>query len=196
MNYINGETIKALREQKRMTQKDLAKRLAVSDKTISKWETGRGLPDISILKDLAKALGISVEELLTGNIATNVNRSGNMSRGKFYVCPICGNVIYALGEGSYSCCGINLPPLETEEVDSVHEIDVQIIDGDYYVSIDHPMTKDHYISFITFITGDRVQLVKLYPEQSCEARFQRRGFGKFFAYCNRHGLYSGSSRVK
>lgn len=192
MNYINGETIKTLRERKQMTQKDLAEKLAVSDKAISKWETGRGLPDISILKDLAASLGISVEELLTGDITTNANRSGNMLKSKFYVCPICGNMIYALGEASYSCCGITLPPLEAEKPDPEHEMKAEIIDNDYYITIDHPMTKQHYISFIAFVTGDRVQIVKLYPEQSCAAAFQRRGYGKFFAYCNRHGLYTMS----
>lgn len=194
MNYINGTTIKALREKKHMTQKDMAEKLSVSDKTISKWETGRGLPDISIIKDLAASLGISVEELLTGDITTNINRSGNMLKSKFYVCPICGNIIHAMGEGSYSCCGITLPPLEAEEPDPAHEINVEIIDGDYYVTVDHPMTREHYITFMALVSGDRLQLVKLYPEQSCEATFQRRGFGKFYAYCNRHGLCFNNPR--
>ncbi len=196
MNYVTGSAIKRLREQKHLTQKDLADLLAVSDKTVSKWETGRGLPDIAIIKELATALGISVAELLTGDVTQNANRSGNMLKSKFYVCPLCGNVIHTMGEGSYSCCGIQLPPLEVEnadciendEVKSPHSMSVEIIDNDYYVTMNHPMTKEHYISFMAFITGDRIQLVKLYPEQSCEATFQRRGLGTFYAYCNRHGL--------
>lgn len=190
MNYINGETIKVLREQKRMTQKELAEKLAVSDKTISKWETGRGLPDICILRNLATSLGISVEELLTGDITTNINRSGNMMKSKFYVCPICGNIIYALGEGSFCCCGVALPSLEPEIPDTEHEMKIEIVDHDNYVTLNHPMAKDHYISFIALVTCDRVQLLKLYPEQSCEASFPRHGRGKLYAYCNHHGLYT------
>lgn len=201
MNYVTGNTIKTFREKKHLTQKELADVLAVSDKAVSKWETGRGLPDIAIIKDLAAALGISIAELLTGDIAQNANRSGNMLKSKFYVCPLCGNVIHTMGEGSYSCCGIQLPPLEVEDAEDSnagaaqgearisHDINVEIIDNDYYVTIEHPMAKEHYISFMAFVTGDRIQLVKLYPEQACEASFQRRGHGFFYAYCNRHGLY-------
>ena len=52
MNYIAGDTIRRLREGKKLTQRELAERLCVSDKTVSKWETGRGLPDITILPEL------------------------------------------------------------------------------------------------------------------------------------------------
>ena len=108
-HYVTGNTIKALREKKKYTQKQLADRLAVSDKTVSKWETQKGLPDISLLEPLAKELGVSVAELLSGECITNRNRAGNMLRTKFYVCPVCGNVIHATGEGAFSCCGIGLP---------------------------------------------------------------------------------------
>ena len=114
MNYITGETIRKLREKKKLTQKELSEKLMVSDKTVSKWETGKGLPDISILSELAKALSVSVPELLTGDVAVNRNISANMKRSKFYVCPICGNVIHAMGEGAFSCCGIRLPEQEAE----------------------------------------------------------------------------------
>lgn len=64
------------------------------------------------------------------------------------------------------------------------------MDGEFYVSIDHPMTKDHFISFIAYLTSDRVQLRKLYPEQAAEARFTPCGLGVVYAFCNRHGLFS------
>ena len=124
-SYVTGPVIKALREKKNYTQKQLADRLAVSDKTISKWETGRGLPDLSLLEPLASALGVSVAELLSGEQITNQNRSANPLRGKFYVCPVCGNVIHAMGEGAFHCCGVALPPLEAEECDGDHEIKVE-----------------------------------------------------------------------
>ena len=103
-SYVTGEVIRNLREKRRLTQRDLAQRLNVSDKTISKWETGRGLPDITLLEPLAGALGVSVTELLSGDCAENRNRAGNLSRSLFYVCPVCGNVIWSVGEGAYSCC--------------------------------------------------------------------------------------------
>lgn len=188
--YVTGNTIKLLRESKGYTQKQLADIISVSDKTVSKWETGRGLPDISLIEPLAEALEVSVSELLTGNCVKNMNKSSNMKKMKFYVCPICGNIIQSTGEGAFSCCGVSLPVLEKEEPDEEHKIIVDKVENDYYVTIDHPMTKSHYISFIAYVTGDRVQTVKLYPEQNCECRFFIKGHGIIYAYCNKHGLYS------
>ncbi len=189
MHYITGSTIRALREQKGLTQKQLAEALCVSDKTISKWETGRGLPDISILMELAAALGVSVPELLTGEIAVNSNRSSNIRKLQFYVCPVCGNVIQSVGSGAFSCCGIALPPLEAEEAEGTHALCIEESDGDFYITLDHPMEKSHYISFICYVTAERTEFVKLYPEQNAACRIQRRKRGLLYAYCNRHGLF-------
>ena len=188
-HYVTGSTIKTLRERKNYTQKQLADRLAVSDKTISKWETAKGLPDISLLEPLAKELGVSVTELLSGECITNKNRAGNMLRTKFYVCPVCGNIIHAIGEGAFSCCGIGLPAQEAEVPEGAHTVHVEQVENDYYVTLDHPMTKEHYLSFAAYVTSDRVQLLKLYPEQSPAARFSRLGHGMLYVYCNRHGLF-------
>lgn len=189
MSYITCETIKRLREKKKLTQSELARRIYVSDKTISKWETNKGLPDINILSDLADALSVSVPELLTGDIAENRNFSGNMKRSKFYVCPVCGNVIHAMGEGAFSCCGIRLPVLIAEEADSEHQIFCENVEDELYVHINHPMEKGHYISFIALITDNRIQLEKLYPEQTAELRFHRAGHGILYVFCNRQGLF-------
>jgi desulfoferrodoxin len=189
MTYISGKTIKGLREKKKLTQKDLADRLMVSDKTVSKWETDRGLPDISILSELASALSVSVPELLTGDVAENKNRSANMKRSKFYVCPICGNVIYSVGAGAFSCCGIRLPELEPEEADENHRIQISHIENEIYVQIEHPMQKTHYISFIACVSDDSIQIKKLYPEQMADAYFRRGRSVRLYAYCNRHGLF-------
>lgn len=189
MEYITGSTIRSLREKRSMTQRQLADRLLISDKTVSKWETGKGLPDVGILTELAGALGVSVAELLSGAYAENTNRSGNMKKMGFYVCPVCGNIIASLGEGSYSCCGILLPRLTVEEADPVHTVKTEVIDDELFVSLDHEMTKSHYISFFAYVTSDTVQMKKLYPEQSAESRFARRGHGYLYACCNRHGLF-------
>ena len=189
-NYVTGSTIKLLREKKGYTQKQLAERLMVSDKAVSKWESGRGLPDISLIEPLAKTLGVSLAELFSGECVQNTNRHGNMQKSKFYVCPVCGNVIFASGEGAFSCCGVQLPPLEAEQDEEAHKIVTETIEGDLFVSMQHPMDKTHFISFFAFVLSDRAQLVKLYPEQDASARFPVRGRGTLYAYCNRHGLFS------
>lgn len=190
MSYVQSETIRALRERKAMTQKQLAEKLCISDKTISKWETGKGLPDISLLEDLARALGVSLTELMTGDLQTNENRSANLRRMGFYVCPVCGNVITAVGKGSFSCCGIPLPVQEAQPEDNAHTITVEPVEDEICVTIAHPMTKSHYISFIAWVSNDRAELVKLYPEQDITVRFKKRGHGTVYAYCNRDGLFS------
>lgn len=189
MSYVTGNTIKELRERKQLTQKRLADILGVSDKTISKWETGRGLPDVGIITELAGVLGVSLAELLNGEYIDNSNRSANMMKTSFYVCPVCGNVIQAIGNGSYSCCGIQLPILEVEEADQEHELKASVLDGEIYVSMEHAMNKEYYISYFAYVTTNYVQMVKLYSEQNAEARFSRRGRGYIYAYCTRHGLY-------
>ena len=177
------------RKELNMTQKDLAAKIQVTDKAVSKWETGRGYPDISLLEPLAQALDISVIELLSGEDVRNSNKSCNMARGKFYVCPVCGNVIGAAGEAVVSCCGITLPDLEAESADPEHEIRMEIAEDEYYVTVDHPMTKEHYISFLAAVSDQGVQFVKLYPEGNAEARFRINRVKYAFAYCNRHGLF-------
>jgi DNA-binding XRE family transcriptional regulator/desulfoferrodoxin (superoxide reductase-like protein) len=190
MSYVTGTTIKELRIKKNLTQKQLADEMQISDKTISKWETNRGLPDIGLIDSLANCLGVSIAELLTGDYAINSNRSANMRKTKFYVCPVCGNVVQAAGEGIYTCCGITLPELITEEDDENHKISVELDGHEFYVHLEHAMTKQHYISFIAYVTSSRIQFVKLYPEQSVEARFTKIGHGVIYAYCNQHGLFS------
>ena len=187
--YVTGATIKQLRESRNMTQTDLAEQLGVSNKTISKWETGKGLPDISLLQPLAQALGISVIELMNGEPITNQNVSANMLRTKFYVCPVCGNILHATGGAVVSCCGITLPVLEAEEPEEAHEIRLERVEDEHFLTIDHPMTKAHFISFVAYVTSDRLQLVKLYPEGNAETRLQLRGRGYVYYYCNRHGLF-------
>lgn len=187
--YVTGAVIKRLREEKKITQEELAEKIHVSGKAVSKWETGQGFPDISLLEPLAKALDISVIELLSGEDIRNFNRSSNMAKGRFYVCPVCGNVIQTTGDTVVSCCGITLPALEAEDADDEHQIIVRISEDEYYVSIDHPMTKDHCISFLAAVSDHGVQLVKLYPEEDAEARFRIDRVKHIYAYCNRHGLF-------
>ena len=187
--YVTGNNNKLLREQNKMTQLQLAEKLGVSDKTVSKWETGKGYPDITLLEPIAEAFQISVTELISGNTIRNANVSSNMLRSKFYVCPVCGNVIHGMGEAVIQCHGIVLNALEAEPADEHHQLSIERVEDEYFVSIDHPMTKDHYISFMAAAASDSMQTVKLYPEWNAESRFKISCVKKLFFYCNRDGLF-------
>lgn len=189
MSYVTGKAIKELREKRKITQKELAEKINVSDKAVSKWETGRGLPDIAILDDLSRTLGTSITELLTGDLRENENQAGNMRKTHFYVCPICGNIITSVGQGTFSCCGVTMPEQEAEKCDDDHMINIETVDDEYHITINHPMNKSHYVSFIAYVTCDNSELVKLYPEQDISVRLRKKGHGILYAYCNRHGMY-------
>lgn len=188
-SYITGPAIKRFREERGLTQAQLAQMIGVSDKAVSKWETGKGLPDISLVEPLAKSLGVCVMELMNGEQIINRNRSCNVLRLQFYVCPICGNVLTSMGDALISCCGVTLPPLEAEEAEQAHEIHLERVEDETFVTLEHPMTKSHFISFLAFVSSDRVQFVKLYPEGDAQARIQLRGHGYLYVHCNRHGLF-------
>ena len=186
--YVTGAVIKRLREMKNLTQIELAEKIGVSSKAVSKWETGKGLPDISLIEPLSFALGVSVMELMSGDTVINKNISSNVLRSKFYVCPVCGNAIHTMGDTVISCCGIMLPPLEAEDIDDAHEITIEKVEDEHFITVHHDMTKSHFISFVAYLTHDRVQFVKFYPEGNAETRFQLRGRGYLYVYCNKHGL--------
>lgn len=193
--YITGDAIRALRERAKLTQRQLAEGLGVTDKAVSKWETGRGLPDISLVEPLARALDVSVAELFSGERIVNANRAGNLLRSCFYVCPVCGNVVHATGGVSVSCCGIQFPPCEAEEDGAPQGsegliMEAEAVDGEVYVRVDHEMRKEHFVSFLAYVTTDHVLFRKLYPQQVAEARFPYKGPGQLYAFCNQHGLFS------
>ncbi len=124
----------------------------------------------------------------------NTNRSCNMLRTKFYVCPICGNILCSTGETVVSCCGIVLPVLEPEQEDSNHSLRVESVEDEYYVTIPHEMSKRHYISFIAAVKDDGCEIKKLYAEGNADARFKISGTKYFLYYCNKHGLFKTSIR--
>lgn len=187
--YVTGAIIKALREKSHLTQIEFAELIHVSDKTVSKWENGKGFPDITLLQTIAEALQVSVVELLDGNAILNTNVSANMLRSKFYVCPVCGNAIHSLGETVISCHGIFLPPMDAENVDEMHDLKIEVVEDEYFVEVNHEMTKNHYISFIAALSSDRLQFMKLYPEGNAQARFKINGVKTIYFYCNQEGLY-------
>ncbi len=185
-----GALIAALRKELNMTQKILAEQLHVSEQAVSKWERGVGAPDISMIRVLAQILGVSPVQILTGEMTSNEEDSGNMKRIKFYVCPDCGNIITSTGKLELTCCGKVLEdlPLNTEEQE--HALKIEELDGGLYLSMDHEMSKEHYISFIAYCTSDKLLMNKLYPEQNAELQLRRMGHGLLYYYCSKHGLYS------
>ncbi len=187
--YVTGAVIRKLRESKNMTQEELAEKIYVTGKAVSKWENGQGFPDISLIELLSKALDISVIELLSGEHIFNKNTQSNMFRNQFYVCPICGNVIQSVGEAVIICCGLTLPPLEAENEDNEHIIYFERVEDEYYVTVGHPMTKEHYISFLAAVSDNGVQFVKLYPQGNAEARFKISRVKYLYAYCIKDGLF-------
>ena len=187
--YVTGTAIRLLREKNHLTQNQLAELLQVSDKTVSKWETGKGYPDITLLAAIAEALHVSVAELLSGDLVQNAYVSSNMLLSRFYVCPVCGNIIHTMGETVVHCHGLRLLPEEPELSDEDHKIFIERSEDEYYVRIDHPMTKQHYISFAAALSSDRIQMVKLYPESAAETRFKLRDVRRICFFCNHDGLF-------
>ena len=188
MHQEIGEMIRKKREEKGLTQAQLAKTLGVTAKAVSKWETGAGLPDVSLFEPLSTALSLSVAELFSGETVKNHNRAANMMKTRFYVCPVCGNVVHSVGEIAVSCCGVTLPPLVAEEADEAHRLSAIPVEDEWFVESAHPMEKDHFLSFAALVQSERVTLVKWYPEGAAQARFPRRGHGILYTYCAKHGL--------
>jgi DNA-binding XRE family transcriptional regulator/desulfoferrodoxin (superoxide reductase-like protein) len=187
----SGNLILKLRKEKKLTQKQLGEAMNISDKTISKWERGLGCPDVSLLGELSNVLGVNIEQILIGSIEPNDSNGGNMKKVKFYVCPTCGNVLTATGEADIACCGRKLTALEPKKAEGEHKLSVEVIDNEFFVSFQHEMTKSHFISFVAYVTCDRIHFVKLYPEQGSELRFPRMGHGRWYYHCSQHGLFVG-----
>lgn len=185
-----GQLILQLRREKGLTQWQLADTLGISNKTVSKWECGRGAPDVSLWRELSSVLGADLLRLLQGELAPNRPDAGKMGRMRFYVCPRCGNILTSTGKASISCCGRALAPLEAARETGGHRLAAEEMDGEWYVTIQHPMTKGHYIAFAACVSDDQVWMHRLYPEQSPAFRLAALPRGAcLYLYCTRHGLF-------
>lgn len=191
-----GRLIRAARIKNSMTQLQLARKLMVSDKTVSKWERGCGCPDLSSLPLLAEILGLDISALLAGDLEENDKGNGNMKHLKLYVCPTCGNILFALGEAQVSCCGQKLTALQPQQADAGHAVSVEVTDGELYVTSAHEMTKAHSISFVALLTGDTLTVKKQYPEWGLETRLPFTARGTLLWYCTQHGLFYQDLRCR
>ena len=182
-----GSLIYRLRKEKGYTQLQLADILNISDKTISKWERGQGCPDISLLKSLSEVFGIDMEKLLAGELDENKKSAGNMRKMNFYICPACGNIITSLNDTTFSCCGKKLTAEKLQKAEE--KLNVELIENEYYVTTSHPMTREHYISFVAVLTGDSLFIKKTYPEWDLQTRIPFFPRGRLIWYCTQHGLF-------
>lgn len=184
-----GELIHRLRRERGLTQLQLAERLGVSDKAVSKWERGLGCPELSLLPELAEALEVDMGKLLSGELAANDRVSGNVNRLRFWVCPSCGNVVTGLTDTGVSCCGKRLRPLTARKADEEHSLTFQRIETEYFVSSGHPMEREHHIAFLALVKDDSLLLRKLYPEWELQTRMPFWGHSRLYFYCTEHGLF-------
>ena len=183
-----GELIRRLRTEQGLTQKELAGRINVSDKAVSKWERGNGCPDVSLLSALAAVFGTDIEVLLSGEIDKNEKEKGDMKKIRFYVCPKCGNIITASSEAAVSCCGTKLTALEAKEAQDNEKLKVEDIGGEWFISSEHEMTKQHYISFVAFLSDSNVMMFRQYPEWNLQITMPLYRYGRLVWYCTNHGL--------
>lgn len=184
-----GSIIQSLRRDLGLTQKELADMVGISDKAVSKWERGMGMPDLSLLPKLSEILKVDMESLISGNLEENQSQGGNMKKLKFYVCSECGNVITSTEDTGVSCCGKKLTELEMKKADDDHKLDVEIIENEYYITSEHEMKKEHYIDFVALVSGDTLILKKQYPEWDLQSRIPKIAHGKLIWHCNKHDLF-------
>ncbi len=184
-----GMLIRKMRLDSGLTQKQLADRLNVSDKAVSKWECGNGSPDISLMSALAEIFGTDIQTLLTGEVNKNESEKGNMKKLRFYVCRECGNIITATSEAAVTCCGNRLAALEPEKAEKEDMLKVEDIGGELFVSSEHEMKKEHYISFAAYVADSTVMMFKQYPEWELQFTMPLFRSGRLVWYCTEHGLF-------
>lgn len=184
-----GGLICRLRKEQGMTQAQLAEAIHVSSKAVSKWETGQGCPDISLLERLGQVFSVDMESLLAGSLDPNTLLGGNMKKMRFYICPTCGNIITALGDASVSCCGKKLSPLQAQPAAPDQRLQVEDVENELFITSDHPMTKQHYIAFVALLNDDSILLRKQYPEWGLQLRMPALPHSTLYWYCTEHGLF-------
>lgn len=182
-----GALIRSRRLEMGLTQLQLADIIGVSDKAVSKWERGLGAPDISVLRALSDALGVEVSTILSGGVKKNARSNGNINKLKFYVCQECGNLIFSTDGANVNCCGSRLEALTPKESDG--SVNAELLDGEWFVTSSHEMTKSHYIRFVAFINGDTAVVKKLYPEWTLETYIPYLAHGTLLWCCSRDGLF-------
>lgn len=112
-----------------------------------------------------------------------------MNKIQFYRCSQCGSILTNTGKSEIHCCGQQLEPLTVQELDAAHLLKIEELDDTHYITLEHPMTKEHFIAFVAWTAYDRTMVVQLYPEQGAELRVQLPRRGEVYVCCSQHGLF-------
>ena len=112
-----------------------------------------------------------------------------MKKIKFYVCPQCGNLLTSTGEADISCCGKRVEALVPMKADEEHRLTIEPVEDELYITSPHSMRKDHYLTFVAYVTGDKIFLAKQYPEWDMQFCFHKYAHGKLYFHCSKDGLY-------
>lgn len=183
-----SEKITAQRKAHGLSQEELADRLGVSRQAVSRWEQGLGCPDISLLAPLAAALRVSTESLLTADLTENPPQGGNMKNTVFYICPVCGNLIFSASPAGVQCCGRTLEPQKPRKAEEHQRLHTEPVEDEWYITTDHPMTKTEHIAFAALLSGGSLRVWRQYPEWDFQLRLSRREHGLLVWYSTRDGL--------
>ena len=144
---------------------------------------------MSIVSALADIFGVSEKTILSGDLELNLEEAGNMKRTKFYVCPSCASFFEGTGNPQIICCGKQIEALDAKALDEEHAVNISEIEGDYYIEFNHEMTKEHYVSFVAFATGDQIQLYKQFPEWALQVHIPKKKHGMLLWFDTRDGLF-------
>ncbi|EGC04219.1 helix-turn-helix domain-containing protein [Ruminococcus albus] len=183
-----GALIRKLRVGKGLTQKQLADMINVSDKAVSKWECGGGCPDISLLSALAEIFDTDIQVLLNGRADKNDKENGDMKKLRSYICKQCGNIITASAEASVTCCGSRLSPMTPKKAGEGEQLKVTDAGGEWYITSDHEMTKEHHISFVSYLNDSTMMMFRQYPEWGIDIHIPMYRSGRLVWYCTECGL--------
>lgn len=188
INMEPKEILLELRARRGFSQEQLAEKVHVTRQAVSRWETGLGSPEVSTLPRLSQVLGVDLARMLQGDLTPNDLVGGNMKKLNYYACPACGGLTFCTGAAEVSCCGRKLSPLTPRKSGAEERLRVEEVETDWFITSSHPMRKENYISFVAFATGDRLQVVKQYPEWDLQLRIPRRGHGMLLWYAQADGL--------
>ena len=116
---------------------------------------------------------------------------------KFLLCRRCGNLIEMINDSGVTpiCCGTDMETLVANSKEAATEKHIPVIEITNNIAkitvgeVLHPMEEEHYIEWISLVKDNKEFFVKLYPEQSAEARFPYLKGSTLYAFCNKHGLW-------
>ena len=183
-----GALLQTLRTGAGYTQRQVAQALCVTEQAVSKWERGKGCPDLALMPALADFYGVDLRALLAGRLQASA-QGGNMRDLKFYICPQCGNLAVQLGSAELSCCGRPLAAQQPQPARAEHLPAISQVEDEWYLEFDHPMTKQHHLAFVVQVGYDHYRFTRLYPEQQAALRLPKLARCTLYVGCSEGGVY-------